>query len=67
MGKKLSSTVIVLCQPNYQMSSVFSLATRHVTQNSFVYILKMIGEEIEEKLVAELSKCYVLWCEVLTS
>ena len=66
MGKKLMSTVI-LCQPSYQMSSVFSLTTRHATQNSFVFILKMIGAEIEEKLVVEFSKCYVVWCEVLTS
>ena len=52
---------------NFNMSSVFSLATLHVTQNTFVYILKMIGAEIEEKLVEELSKCYVVWREVLTS
>ena len=32
----------------YQMFSVFSLAALHVTQNSFVYILKIIGAEIEE-------------------
>ena len=35
----------------YQMFSVFSLAALHVTQNSFVYILKIIGAEMEEKLV----------------
>ena len=33
------------------MFSVFSLAALHVTQNSFVYILKIIGAEMEEKLV----------------
>ena len=61
---------VILCQPNFQMSSVFSLATLHVTQNSFVYILRIVRAEIEEKLVVELPKCYVsyvVWCEVLTS
>ena len=38
MGKKLSS----------QMFWVFSLAALHVTQNSFVYILKIIGAEMEK-------------------
>ena len=33
------------------MFSVFSLAALHVTQNSLVYILKIIGAEMEEKLV----------------
>ena len=35
----------------YHMFSVFSLAALYVTQNSFVYILKIIGAEMEEKLV----------------
>ena len=33
------------------MFSLFSIAALHVTQNSFVYILKIIGAEMEEKLV----------------
>ena len=48
MGKKLSSSTL---STYYQMFSVFSLAALHVTQNSFVYILKIIGAEMEEKLV----------------
>ena len=47
MGKKLSSSTL---STYYQMFSVFSLAALHVTQNSFVYILKIIGAEMEEKL-----------------
>ena len=48
MGKKLSSsTLSIYCQ----MFSVFCLAALHVNQNSFVYILKIIGAEMEEKLV----------------
>ena len=43
---------VVLCQPiSYQMFSVFGIAALHVTQNSFVYILKIIGAKMEEKLV----------------
>ena len=33
------------------MFSVFSITAHHVTQNSFVYILKIIEAEMEEKLV----------------
>ena len=33
------------------MFSVFSITALNVTQNSFVYILKIIGAEMEEKLV----------------
>ena len=62
---KLSSDRILYChdfilyvlQLEYVLTtSVFSFATLHVTQNSVVYILKMIGAEIEEKLVVELIK-----------
>ena len=61
MGKELSSSI--LWTYLYQMFSVFCLsvfclAALHVTQNSFVYILKIIGAEMEEKLV--------LWNRVLT-
>ena len=56
MGKGLSSSI--LWTYLYQMFSVFSLAALHVTQNSFVYILKIIGAEMEEKLVQ--------WNRVLT-
>ena len=48
MGKKLSSSTL---STYYQMFSVCSIAALHVTQNSFVYILEIIGAEIEEKLV----------------
>ena len=48
MGKKLSSSTL---STYYQKFSVFSLAALHVIQNSFVYILKIIGAEMEEKLV----------------
>ena len=47
-GKKFSSSTL---SAYYQIFSVFSLAALHVTQNSFVYILKIIGAEMEEKLV----------------
>ena len=33
------------------MFSVFSIAALRMTQNSFVYILKIIGVEMEVKLV----------------
>ena len=61
MGKELSSSI--LWTYLYQMFSVFCLsvfclAALHVTQNSFVYILKIIGAEMEEKLVQ--------WNRVLT-
>ena len=56
MGKELSSSI--LWTYLYQMFSVFCLAALHVTQNSFVYILKIVGAEMEEKLVQ--------WNRVLT-
>ena len=48
MGKKLSSSTL---STYYQMFSVCSITALHMTRNSFVSILEIIGAEIEEKLV----------------